>query len=199
VTDCYPGTSGGNFAQDAIGGIYIDKSKKVRDVDGGCNGSVAGELGGLSPASTGWRLVFNTHQNAATNGQSSYSASTMNQDIGFATIGANGTTSSVVWLTTTPGNEANSTIAKWQPAGDDSEQFVVGWSAGQTYKLARVAPDGSVLAAPIDVTAKWGERDDPFRVHANGDIVWSWFDAAGATTFSFARLSAGRTATCAQF
>lgn len=199
VTDCYPGTSGTNFATDAIGGIYIDKTKKVRDVDGGCNGSVAGELGGLSPASTGWRLVFNTHQNAATNGQSSYSATTMNQDIGFATIGANGATSAVVWLTTTPGNEANASIARWQPAGDDSEQFVVGWSAGQTYKLARVAPDGAVLAAPIDVTAKWGERDDPFRVHANGDVVWSWFDAAGATTFSFARLSTGRTATCTQF
>ena len=198
VTDCYPGTSGTNFATESIGGIYLDKAKKVADVDGACNGSVAGELGGLTPASTGWRLVFNTHQAPATKGQSSYSSSTMNQDIGFAVISSNGATSSIVWLTTTPGNEANASIARWQPFGDDTEQFVVGWSAGNAYKLARVAPNGDVLAAPIDIVAKWGERDDPFRVHQNGDVVWSWFDAAGATSFKFARLKSGRTATCAQ-
>jgi hypothetical protein len=198
VTDCYPGTSGSNFATESIGGIYIDKAKKVRDVDGGCNGSVAGELGSLTPASDGWRLVFNTHQAPATKGQSSYSAATMNQDVGFAVIGNTGATSAVVWLTTTTGNEANATIARWQPYGDDTEQFVVGWSAGSTYKLARVAPNGDVLAAPIDITAKWGERDDPFRVHRNGDIVWSWFDAAGATSFKLARLKSGRAPSCSQ-
>ena len=74
----------------------------------------------------------------------------------------------------------------------------MGWVEPGTatkYKLAVMAPDGTAIAAPIDVTAKWGERDDPFRVHANDDIVWSWFDAAGASSFSFARLASGRTCT----
>jgi hypothetical protein len=103
-----------------------------------------------------------------------------------------------VWLTTTPENEANATIARWQPAGDASEQYVVGWSSGSTYQLARVAADGSFLEGPIAITAaKWGERDDPFRVQANGDIVWAWFDSAGSTTLKLARLRSGGDASCA--
>ena len=40
--------------------------------------------------------------------------------------------------------------------------------------------------------ASWGERDDPFRTQdAAGDVVWSWFDQAGATSFHFARISIG--------
>jgi hypothetical protein len=199
VTDCYPGTSGSNFATDSIGGVYLNNSRDVRDVDGGCNGSVAGELGGATAAPSGWKLVFNAHQNAATNGQSSYNASSMNQDIGFASIAADQTPSAVVWLTTTTGNEANSTIARWQPAGDDHEYYVAGWNAGSAYDLAVVDGAGATIAAPIDVSSKaqWGERDDPFREHLNHDIVWAWFDSVGATTFHFARLSSGRTATCA--
>jgi hypothetical protein len=60
---------------------------------------------------------------------------------------------------------------------------------------------GAFLEQPLDVSAKarWGQRDDPFRTHVNGDIVWAWFDAAGATTLHVARLSSGGTATCAAF
>jgi hypothetical protein len=70
---------------------------------------------------------------------------------------------------------------------------VVGWSRGATYELARVTPDGAFLEGPTDVsaTAQWGERDDPFRDHHNGDIVWSWFDSPGATSFKLARIRAG--------
>jgi hypothetical protein len=198
VTDCYPGTSGSNFATDAIGGIYLNHDdNKVRDVDGGCNGSVAGELGGLAPGEVGWKLVFNTHQNAATMGQSSYSPSSMNQDIGFVSIAANKTPGAVVWLTTTPGNEANASIARWKPDGDAAEQYVVGWSSGTTYSLARVSDAGDILEGPTTITgAKWGERDDPFRDHLNGDIVWAWFDSAGSTTLKLARLRSGGTASC---
>lgn len=205
VTDCYPGTSGGNFATDSIGGIYIDNAKKVLSVDAGCNGSVAAELGSLAPAPGGSKLVFNAHQAPATMGQSSYSPSTMNQDIGLATIGPTGAAAgNVVWLTTTPGNEQNSSIAAWHPAGDAAEQYLIGWSEGtstRTYKLGRFAADGSVLEAPIDVTAmaKWGERDDPFREHRNHDVVWAWFDAAGSTMLKLARVSSGQTAQCATF
>ena len=143
--------------------------------------------------------MFNAHQNAATNGQSSYNAGSMNQDIAFASIASDQTPGAVVWLTTTSGDEANSTIARWQPAGDDREQYVVGWSTTSAHELAVVDGAGTTIAAPIDVSAKakWGERDDPFREHLNHDIVWAWFDSAGATSFSFARITSGRTATCA--
>ena len=204
VTDCFPGTSGAPFASTSIGGIYVDDAHDALNVDGGCDGSVAGELGGATPAPTaGWKLVFNAHQNAATMGQSSYNSSTMNQDIGFISIAGDQSTTAPVWLTTTSGtDEHDATIAGWLPAGDDSEQYVVGWNApgaSSAYELSRVSASGAILAAPVDVTAKakWGERDDPLREHLNHDIVWAWFDAPGATTLHFARLVSGRTATCA--
>ncbi len=199
VTDCYPGTTGTVFATDSIGGVYLNNQTKVRDFDGGCNGSVAAELGGAAPGEAGWKLVFNGHQAAATKGQSSYNTATMNQDIGFVSIANNRTPGSIVWLTTTAGNEANSSIARFQPAGDTAEQYVVGWSSGSTFRLARVSGSGSFLENPVDLSsAKWGQRDDPFRTHLNGDVVWAWFDSAGSTTLKFARLRSGGTATCAK-
>lgn len=198
VTDCFPGTSG-DFATNSIGGIYLDHNRsKVLDVNAGCNGSVAGELGGLTPSPSGWRLVFNAHQAPATRGQSSYSPSTMNQDIGFAAIGADGRiTGTVQWLTTTPDDEGNASIARWQPADGTGEEYVVGWAEltmPRAYKLARVSAAGALLEPPIDVTGRvaWGERDDPFREHHNHDVVWAWFEAAGATTFRLARIRSSR-------
>ncbi len=199
VTDCYPGTSGSNFATDSIGGIYLSNQTKVLDVDGGCNGSVAGELGGAAPAPAGWKLVFNAHQNAAAPGQSSYAPASMNQDIGFASISTTSAPGAVTWLTTTSDNEANATIARWQPDGDATEQYVVGWSTASGHQLARVSATGAFLEGPLATTAAWGDRDDPFRDHVNGDVVWAWFDAAGATSFHFARLKSSGTATCASF
>jgi hypothetical protein len=193
VTDCFPGTSG-DFGASSIGGVYLDRSRKIIDVDAGCNGSVAGELGGMALASPGWKLVFNAHQNAATPGQGSYNPSTMNQDIGFASVGGDGQPAGgVTWLTTTPGNEANSALARWRPAGDTDEQYVVGWSAGGDHFLGRISPSGAFLEGPVDVSSQvsWGERDDPFRPHANDDVIWAWFDSAGSTTLRVARLRAG--------
>lgn len=202
VTDCYPGTSGSNFATDSIGGIYLNNNeKKVRDFDAGCNGSVAAELGSAAPAVAGWKIVFNGHQNAATMGQSSYNKATMNQDIGFVSIANNKTVGSIVWLTNTTGSsEANSSIAQWQPSGDATEQYVVGWTSasnGGMYSLGRINASGGFIEGPITITtAKWGRRDDPFRVHLNGDVVWAWFDSAGSTTLKFARIKSGGSATC---
>lgn len=193
VTDCYPGTSG-DFATNAIGGIYLDhQGAHVMDVDAGCNGSVAGELGGAALTPSGWALVFNAHQNPATPGQSSYDPGTMNQDIGLSMIGSGMTPGPVVWLTATPGNEDDAAIARWQPADDGAEQYVVGWNAGGQHMLARVDPSGAFLEGPEDITgiASWGRRDDPFRVHANADVVWAWFDDPGATTLHVARLRSG--------
>lgn len=200
VTDCFPGTSG-DFAANSIGGVYLDRQRKVIDVDAGCNGSVAGELGGAAPNGAGWKLVWNAHQNPATPGQGSYNPSTMNQDIGFASIAADQTPGAAVWLTSTPAtDEANSSIARWRPGGDEAELYLVGWS-DPSYRLAVLSPAGAFVEGPIDVSAtvRWGERDDPFRVQANGDVVWSWFDDAGATSFHLARVRSGRTAQCASF
>ncbi len=205
VTDCYPGTTSSDFTTGSIGGVYINNANKVIDVDGGCNGSVAGELGGGAVAPSGWKIVFNAHQNPATQGQSSYNKTTMNQDIGFASIAAGLTSGAVVWLTSTSSiNEADSAISRYTPSCDTTEQYVVGWAetgTTYTYRLGRVNAAGSFIEGPIDVTAsaKWGRRDDPFRTHVNGDIVWAWFDAAASTTLRFARLRSGGTAQCASY
>jgi hypothetical protein len=193
VTDCYPGTSGSDFATTSKGGLYTENKNKVIDIDAGCNGNVAGELGGIALAPSGWKMVFNAHQAPMTLGQSSYNKTTMNQDIGFASIGSNALSSGVVWLTTTSGNEADSTIAAWKPSGDSTEQYVVGWLDGTSYRLGRVNATGMFLEGPLDATAKakWGRRDDPMREHVNGDIVWSWFDKSGATVLHFARIHSG--------
>jgi hypothetical protein len=207
VTDCYPGTTSSDFVTGSKGGFYTDNSKKILDVAAGCNGSVAGELGGAAVAPSGWKIVFNAHQGAVTLGQASYRTSTMNQDIGFASIATSHALSGgVVWLTTTPSlNEADSAMARWQPEGEAAEQYVVGWmepaSPAAVYKLGRIDAAGAVLEAPVNVAAKarWGQRDDPFRVHMNRDVVWAWFDAAGATTLHVARLRSGGSAACASF
>jgi hypothetical protein len=200
VTDCYPGTSG-NFSTGSIGGIYVNhRSGHVVDVDAGCNGSVAGELGGAAITPTGWTMVFNAHQAPATPGQSSYDRSTMNQDIGWASINSDYSSNDVVWLTDTPEfDESDASIARWQP--DENEQYLVGWLQGQTYLLSRVDSTGAILEGPVDITSKaqWGRRDDPFRQHANKDIVWSWFDSRGSTTLRLARMRAGTNDVCPTF
>jgi hypothetical protein len=197
VTDCYPGTNG-DFATNAQGGLYSNNSKKILDIDGGCNGSVAGELGSAATSGDGWRLVFNAHQNPMVKGTTSYDSKTMNQDIGFASVtGKAFTSGAVVWLTSTPGvNEANSSIASFTPNGDTAEQYVVGWAepgAAAKYLLARVDTAGKFLETPVDLAgkARWGERDDPFRTHQNKDVVWAWFDKAGSTTLNLARIRSG--------
>lgn len=201
VTDCYPGTDG-DFATQSQGGLYFNHRNHIMDVDGGCNGSVAAELGGAAVAPNGWKVVFNAHQAPMTLGQDSYDPGSMNQDIGFVSIGADGSVSDVVWLThSSDQDEADAAMARWTPDGDSDEQYVVGWQGDGAHHLARVGSDGAILEGPSDVsgTVSWGERDDPFRRHTNGDIVWAWFDDAGSQTLHLARILSGGTATCATF
>jgi hypothetical protein len=199
VTDCYPGTSG-DFATNSKGGIYLNRRQKVMDVDAGCNGDVAAELGSGAPSPDGWKVVFNAHQNPMTLGTSSYDEATMNQDVGFVSVGSDFSRSSVVWLTSTPGiDEANTSIARFVPSGAPGDQYVVGWTEPGTpakYLLGRLDPAGAVIEGPIDVAgrARWGERDDPFREH-HGDVVWAWFDAAGSTVLHLSRIRSGTACT----
>lgn len=125
----------------------------------------------------------------------------MNQDIGFALINGDYSTKSILWLTDTPDiNEADASIARWQPTSAP-EQYLVGWNAAGVYRLGRVSASGEWLEGPVDVSAiaQWGRRDDPFRRHANNDVVWSWFDSPASTTLKVARVRAGDDATCADF
>src|SRR5690606_2253514 len=88
VTDCFPGTTG-DFSTNSQGGIFLNHNKKkVMDVAAGCNGSVAGELGSAALAPDGYKQVFNAHHAPLVKGQQGYDSSTMNQDIGFVSIGA---------------------------------------------------------------------------------------------------------------
>jgi hypothetical protein len=195
VTDCYPGTNG-DFATQSIGGIYLEAGlAKIIDVDAGCNGSVAGELGGAAPHPGGWGVVFNAHQAPAGLGQSSYDPGSMDQDIGFSAVGGDKTPGPVVWLTSTPAtNEDDASIAHDRPEGDDVEQFVVGWhEPPATYLLARIDATGTVLEGPVDASAvaAWGRRDDPFREHVDADVVWAWFDTPGSVTLHLARIDSG--------
>ena len=198
VTDCFPGTSG-DFAASSIGGLYLDNRTRVHGIDAGCNGSVAGELGSAAAAPTGWKVVWNSHQAPATPGQSSYDRATMNQDVGFAPITGDLTPGAVTWLTTTAVDEQNPSIARWQPDGETAEQYLVGWAEVGTprHLLAVIDSAGAITTAPVDVsaTARWGQRDDPFRVHRNGDVAWSWFDGAGETALHLARIRSGRACT----
>jgi hypothetical protein len=120
----------------------------------------------------------------------------MNQDIGFSSITGSYTAGSVVWLTNTASiDEMDSSIARFEPAGS-GEQYLVGWVEGATnrvFKLALLGPSGSLIEAPITVTnlVQWGRRDDPFRQHFDGDVVWAWFDSAGSTTLNIGRVDAG--------
>ena len=196
VTDCYPGTDG-DFETNSIGGLYMDGGEsKVIDMDAGCNGSMAGELGTLALAPSAFKVVFNGHQNPATLGQNSYDEDTMNQDIGFSSIAGDLTPSPVVWLTTTADiNEADSSIVPFAPMGESAETYLVGWSEndGAAYKLGRIDAAGAFVEGPIDSTAvvQWGRRDDPFRSHTNGDAIWAWFDDPGSTTLHVARALSG--------
>lgn len=195
VTDCFPGTSG-DFAANAIGGIYLNHNQShVLDVDAGCNGDVAGELGGAGLGPNGWVMTFNAHQAPATPGQGSYDASSMNQDIGFVAVDAGMQPGTVVWLTETPGNEDDATAVRWEPSDDGSEQYVVGWHGEETHWLGRVDAAGNFLEGPVDLAgaAAWGKRDDPMRAHTNGDVSWAWFDDPGSTTLHVARLTSGST------
>ena len=61
------------------------------------------------------------------------------------------------------------------------------------YQLGRVDPAGSFLEGPVDVSAvaRWGRRDDPFRRHVQGDVLWAWLDDPGSTTLHVARVRSG--------
>ena len=57
--------------------------------------------------------------------------------------------------------------------------------------------NGSVAGELGGAALRWGRRDDPFRAHVGGDVVWSWFDGPGSTTLHRARVRSGSRPECA--
>ena len=126
----------------------------------------------------------------------------MNQDVGFAAVAMNRTLSgAVVWLTTTR--------ASTRPIGHRAlaargrrDRAIPGRldGAGHDRRLQAGAHrrGGNIPRRTDDVAprARWGQRDDPFRVHTNGDVMWAWFDAAAATTLHVARVRSGTPGQC---
>jgi hypothetical protein len=125
----------------------------------------------------------------------------MNQDIGFSSITGSYSAGPVVWLTSTPNvDEMDSSIERFETEGS-GEQYLAGWveaGAARVHKLALIGAAGAFVAAPIDVSAlvQWGRRDDPFRRHYDGDVVWAWFDQTGSTTLNVGRVDSGAAYTC---
>lgn len=123
--------------------------------------------------------------------------------IGFSSIAAGFAVGPVRWLTNTPEvEEADASIARWQPQEGTGEEYLVGWSEDcASHKLARLDAEGTLLEGPVGVSeqVRWGRRDGPFRQHLNRDVVWGWFDAAGSTTLRVARVVSGATASGAAF
>jgi hypothetical protein len=209
VTDCYPGTT--DPASTPIGGIYLLSSvslpvgtpPKIMDVHGNCASLVSAELGSAALAPDGWKVVFNGPRDAVVQGGDAYSSSTMNQDVGFVSVTSGPTAGAVVWLTTTPGDEADASIARWETPESSLEQYLVGWLDTDTSQhfLRVVDANGANVDGDYDITAiaQWGSRDDPFRQHFNGDIVWAWFDAAGDSVLHFARVDSRGSYACQTF
>ena len=199
VTDCYPGTTGSNFPTDSIGGVYLDNATDVRNVDGGCNGSVAGELGGAAPAR---RVGSSCSTRTRTSRPMVELVLYVDDESGHRV--RDHRDQQHAWrgrMAIDHCDEREQRLDRSLATGRRRDRTVRGRldrdRATPVYKLARVTAAGAFIEGPVTMGARWGERDNPFRDHLNGDIVWSWFDAAGGTSFHFARVHSGGTATCA--
>ena len=202
VTDCFPGTTPDNtmpmnpYGMRSIGGVYLSNSTKVSDFDGACNGSVAAELGGAAPRhrrleariqrpperrddgpdlvldvddESGHRLRPHREQQDARRRRLAHDDDRQRSEQLDRALG--------------PDGRHGRAIRRW----------LVEWH--DVHAGARLGHAARLLENPTTITtAKWGQRDDPFRTHLNGDIVWAWFDAAGSTTLKFARVHSGGTA-----
>lgn len=193
VTDCYPGTKGGNFATDSIGGLYTDGRSLLQVMNAGCNGAVAGEIGMIAPVhNDSWAVIFNSHQRRSQTGQRTYSTKTHNQDVAVAFIDSARTLAGPVkWLTHTRADEADPGLARYGAFcsratcgafGQRDHVLLAGWKRGSDRFLAFLRSSGDVGAGPFNVTrlaldgvdtaVSWGARDDTWRTLGDGSVAW---------------------------
>jgi len=154
-SDCYPGK-----------GIFVNCSHQVYEADGNCGGSVSAQLGQIASSEGSWKLLFNALDRPCCEGHG----------IALATID-DGYQSSFIWLTDTDGSyERDPVIARLGSDGE-AERYLVGWTTtnDEAYWLGIIDGEGDFLAGPEDVTpagVRWGNRDDSYRMRADGSVSW---------------------------
>ena len=154
-SDCFPGK-----------GIFINSSHQVYEADGNCGGNVSAQLGQFALGEGSWKLVFNALDRPGYEGHG----------IALATIDAD-YQSDFTWLTNTDGSyERDPVIARLGSDGE-TERYLVGWTTtnDEAYWLGIIDGEGNFLAGPEDVTSagvRWGNRDDSFRMRADGSVSW---------------------------
>jgi len=181
VTDCYPGTSGSDFDNDAVGGLYTENKNLLQVMAGGCNGCVGGEIGMVAPISdAGWIVSFDAHRASVPKGSDNCYDTAYNQDIGVAIVKKDKTLSSMVWLTNTNEDEFDPALARYGPSSD--KKYMIGWKTKSTRYLGLMDSKGSVVSGPYNCTVmtiggtsktvSWGARDDTWRTLADGSVAW---------------------------
>jgi hypothetical protein len=165
-SDCYPDPPG----------LKLNYNTTIQAADSDCHGLVSLQLGQMAAAGTGWKVLFNAQDTAASEAYG----------IGFATAGGSATTS-VVWLTNTDGStERDPVMARLgtQPP----EVYLVGWRSSNdgAFHIGRINAAGAFVEGPQQMTSTgpgWNKRDDSFTAAPENSVVWLE-GSAGSTTLS---------------
>lgn len=149
LSDCYP----------TKGFRYMGYYREIRgEPSGDCAGGTDAELGGVvaAPGQDGFYMTFTSPQGRAS------------ADVGLVYVPHSGNAGQPMWLTDTAGVEESAPqLAK---LGD---VLLVGYRAGQEFKLMTVDYSGTALEGPTTIAAQFADRDD-FTTFANGDAGWAY-------------------------
>jgi hypothetical protein len=154
-SDCY-----------ASKGILLNDNQVVYACDGNCGGLVSAQLGQVTLSDSSWKLVFSALNRPGYTGKG----------IGLATI--NGSfQSSYVWLTDTTGEYERDPAIMRLGSNLQTDRYLVGWRTtdNDVYWLGVINGSGNFITGPDEVSSAgiaWGNRDDPFRGHADGSVTW---------------------------
>jgi len=147
-------------------GILLNDNQVVYPAEGNCGGLVSAQLGQVTLNDSSWKLVFSARD------RPDYPA----KGIGLATIDGN-FQSSMVWLTNTAGEFERDPAIMRLGSSLQSDRYLVGWRTtdDNVYWLGVIAGNGTFLAGPEEVSSAgiaWGDRDDSFRLNADGSVTW---------------------------
>ncbi len=155
TSDCY-----------ASKGILSNDNQVVYPSDGNCGGLVSAQLGQITPSDNSWKLVFSALNRPG------YAS----QGVGLATIDGS-FQSSYVWLTNTTGDYERDPVLSRLGSNLNTDRYLVGWRTtnDQVFWLGVINGSGNFIAGPEEVSSAgiaWGDRDDSFRVEADGSVTW---------------------------
>ena len=167
-SDCY-----------ASKGILLNDNQVVYQCDGNCGGLVSAQLGQIALSNNSWKLVFNALNRPGYIGKG----------IGLATI-AGSFQSSYVWLTNTNGEYERDPVIARLGSNLQTDRYLVGWRTtnDNVYWLGVINGSGDFLAGPEEVSSAgiaWGNRDDSFRMRADGSVSWVQGNAVSTTLHLF--------------